>query len=108
MPGQNIHAKLKELQAKRLRESLLHLFLYSHTYQVMIKLTKMNGQVCLLNHALIEIIEESPDTCITMSNGNRYLIIESGEEIREKIIAFNVEILQRAGYNTSLVKPTAE
>ena len=63
----------------------------------MIQLTKMNGHICLLNHALIEIIEESPDTCITLSNGNRYLVLESAEEIREKIIAFHVEILQRAG-----------
>lgn len=63
----------------------------------MIQLTKMNGHECLLNHALIEIIEESPDTCITLSNGNRYLVLESAEEIREKIIAFHVEILHRAG-----------
>lgn len=63
----------------------------------MIKLTKMNGKDCLLNHSLIEIIEESPDTCITLNNGNRYLVLESGAEIRERIIAFNVEILQRAG-----------
>ncbi|RPH42455.1 MAG: flagellar protein [Desulfobulbaceae bacterium] len=63
----------------------------------MIQLTKMNGHGCLLNHALIEIIEESPDTCVTLSNGNRYLVLESAEEIREKIIAFHVEILRRAG-----------
>ena len=76
-------------------------------YRIMIKLTKMNGHDCLINHLLIEIVEESPDTCITLNNGNRYLVLESGEEIREKIIAFNVEILQRAG-SASLVKPTAE
>ena len=55
----------------------------------MIKLTKINGTECLLNHTLFEIIEESPDTCITMSNGNRYLVLESGMQIQEKIIAFN-------------------
>jgi flagellar protein FlbD len=63
----------------------------------MIKLTKINGTECFLNHTLIEIIEESPDTCITMSNGNRYLVLDSGQQIQEKIIAFNVEVLQRAG-----------
>ena len=63
----------------------------------MIKLTKINGTECLLNHTLFEIIEESPDTCITMNNGNRYLVLESGLQIQEKIIAFNVEVLQRAG-----------
>jgi len=63
----------------------------------MIRLTKINGTECFLNHMLIEIIEESPDTCITMSNGNRYLVKESSEQIQEKIISFNVEVLQRAG-----------
>jgi flagellar protein FlbD len=63
----------------------------------MIKLTKINGHECFLNHALIEIIEESPDTCITMSNGNRYLVLESGVEIRDKIQEFHAEILRRAG-----------
>jgi flagellar protein FlbD len=63
----------------------------------MIKLTKINGTECLLNHTLFEIIEESPDTCITMSNGNRYLVLESGRQIQDKIISFNVEVLQRAG-----------
>ncbi len=73
----------------------------------MIKLTKINGTQCFLNHSLIEIIEESPDTCITLSNGNRYLVMESGEQIQEKIISFNVEVLQRAG-KTQQINMTAE
>ncbi|KAB2891909.1 MAG: flagellar FlbD family protein [Desulfobulbaceae bacterium] len=68
----------------------------------MIKLTKMNGHECLLNHTLIEIIEESPDTCITLSNGNRYIVLESGEVIREKIIEFSAEVMRRAGYQSLL------
>ena len=63
----------------------------------MIKLTKINGHECFLNHALIEIIEESPDTCITMNNGNRYLVLESCVEIRNKILEFQADILRRAG-----------
>lgn len=63
----------------------------------MIHLTKINGIPCFLNHTLFEIIEELPDTCITMSNGNRYLVLESGLQIQEKIITFNVDVLQRAG-----------
>lgn len=63
----------------------------------MIQLTKINGTPCFLNHALFEIIEELPDTCITLSNGNRYLVLESGLHIQQKIITFNVEVLQRAG-----------
>ncbi len=68
----------------------------------MIKLTKMNGHDCLLNHMLIELIEESPDTCVTLSNGNRYIVLDSAEAIREKVIAFNAEVLRRAGCPPSL------
>ncbi len=63
----------------------------------MIKLSKIGGTECYINHSLIELIEESPDTCITMSNGNRYLVLETGQQILEKIISFNVSVLQRAG-----------
>lgn len=63
----------------------------------MIQLSKIGGTDCYLNHSLIELIEESPDTCITMSNGNRYLVLETGQQILEKIISFNVSVLQRAG-----------
>ena len=80
---------------------------FSFQLSPMIKLTKLNGHDCLLNHALIEIIEEFPDTCITMTNGNRYLVLESGEEIRERIIAFQVEVLQRANSMPNS-KPTTD
>lgn len=73
----------------------------------MIKLTKINGTECYLNHALFEIIEESPDTCITMNNGNRYLVLESGHEIQEKIISFNVAVLNKAGMGGN-VNPAAK
>lgn len=63
----------------------------------MIHLTKIGGTGCFLNHALFELIEESPDTCITMSNGNRYLVLETAQQIRERIISWNVDILKRAG-----------
>jgi flagellar protein FlbD len=62
----------------------------------MIQLTKINGKDCFLNHLLIEIMEESPDTCITLKNGNRYLVRESCAEIRDKILEFQAEVLQRA------------
>ena len=103
LPGVDFHAKLETLPAKcpcfsrlpKPRNTLPSLL-------SMIKLTKMNGHDCLLNHLLIEIIEESPDTCITLSNGNRYIVLESAEEIREKIIVYSAEIMRRAGYNPQL------
>lgn len=103
MPWVNFHAKLKTLSAKSLYSILLPGPKNTLSSLLpMIKLTKMNGHDCLLNHMLIEIIEESPDTCITLSNGNRYIVLESAEEIREKIIDFSAEIMRRAGHQPPL------
>ena len=66
----------------------------------MIKLTRLDGTVMYLNADQIEIIEEVPDTHITLLNGNRYLVREMAELITDKIVTFRASILRRAGANT--------
>lgn len=51
----------------------------------MIKLTRINGTVILINERYVEIIEETPDTVITMENGHRYLVQEKIDDILEMI-----------------------
>lgn len=62
----------------------------------MIKLTRINGSVILVNESFMEAAEETPDTVITMQNGHRYLvqekideIIEMSEEFRRECAAVN-------------------
>lgn len=47
----------------------------------MIKLTRLNGTVILINENFIELAEETPDTVITMENGHRYLVQEKLDDI---------------------------
>lgn len=54
----------------------------------MIKLTRINGTVILLNEKFVEIVEEAPDTVVTMENGHRYLVQEKIDDILEMIRAF--------------------
>lgn len=54
----------------------------------MIKLTRINGTVILINEKFVEIIEETPDTVVTMENGHRYLVQEKIDDILEMIRAF--------------------
>ena len=54
----------------------------------MVTLHKLNGDIFVLNTSHIEKIEERPDTTITLTNENKYLVTESAEEIIEKIISF--------------------
>jgi flagellar protein FlbD len=47
----------------------------------MIKLHRINGGEIFLNEKLIEIIESTPDTIITLNNGHKYIIREKIESI---------------------------
>jgi len=54
----------------------------------MIVLTKIGGRQILINEALIETANETPDTVIMMNNGHTYIVTETIEEIMRKIIEF--------------------
>ena len=54
----------------------------------MIFATRLNKKPFYLNCDLIELIEETPDTLITMTTGKRFLVEESAQQIIEKIISY--------------------
>lgn len=47
----------------------------------MIILTRLNGSRMCLNAFLIEHLEETPDTVVTLTNGHRFVVVESVDEI---------------------------
>jgi len=55
-------------------------------------LTKMNNEVVLLNNDLIETIEETPDTVITLTTGKKFIIKETSKEVLEKVLEFKTKI----------------
>ena len=61
----------------------------------MIELTGMNNTSFILNDDHIEKIEQVPETLITLSNGKKYIVIESVDEIRFKIIKYKREIFMQ-------------
>jgi flagellar protein FlbD len=63
--------------------------------RAMIKVTRLDGSEMYINEDLFEIIEETPDTHITLTNGNRYLVRESASVLMEKIVCFKSRILAR-------------
>jgi len=52
---------------------------------IMITITRINGSNLVLNALLIETIESTPDTVITLTNGKRYICKENTNEIIEKV-----------------------
>jgi len=62
----------------------------------MIKVTSLDGSEMYLNPDLIEIITETPDTHITLSNGNRYLVLEPASVVIGRIVNFKARLMRRA------------
>ncbi len=58
----------------------------------MIKVTKLNGDVIYINSNLIEFIEETPDTMITLTTGKKIIVKEKIDEIIDRIIEYNRKI----------------
>lgn len=59
---------------------------------MMVTLTKLNNKPFILNTDLIETIEQAPDTVITMTAGNRYVVRETPDEIIERIVQLKRKI----------------
>jgi len=58
----------------------------------MIKLTKLNKQEFYLNSDLIETVEATPDTVVTLLNGKKYIALETAEDIVNSVIRFRGKI----------------
>lgn len=58
----------------------------------MIFLTGMDNKEYMLNADHIEKIEEVPETVITLINGKKYLVLDSIEEVRDKVIKYKNRI----------------
>lgn len=63
----------------------------------MICLTRLHGSSIYINPDQIQSIEETPDTHITLMNGNRFIVVENTAIIVEKIVILKAAILRRAG-----------
>ena len=58
----------------------------------MIHVTRLNHSRLILNSDLIETIENTPDTVITLVNDRRITVMESADELIEKVRAFRMSL----------------
>lgn len=54
----------------------------------MIKVTRLNGQLIVINADLIEFVEEIPDTIISLTTGKKIMVKENADDIIEKVTDF--------------------
>ena len=59
----------------------------------MITLTKLNGHSMILNSDLIKTAEASPDTMLTLINGEKLIVREDLDEVMERVLAYRARLL---------------
>ena len=61
----------------------------------MISLTRLNGITFWLNAELIETVEATPDVVVTLTNGRKYVVRETIEEVVTVIENYRVRLFRK-------------
>jgi flagellar protein FlbD len=56
--------------------------------ETMIELHKINGAPVFVNPDLIRLIEKTPDTVLTFTDGEKLMVRDKPDEIVEKVVRF--------------------
>jgi flagellar protein FlbD len=73
----------------------------------MIQLTRLNHIPMVLNSDLIEHIEITPDTVITLTTGQKIVVLEPACDVVERVVAYRRSIYQGV-LNCPMVKRREE
>ena len=57
----------------------------------MIDVTRLNGKALTINAELIETVEETPDTVITLTTGKKIIVKESRQIVKNLVILYKSE-----------------
>ncbi|WP_325228011.1 flagellar FlbD family protein [Schnuerera sp.] len=60
----------------------------------MIKVKRLNGKEFVVNSDLIQYVEETPDTVITLTTGQKIVVVETVDQIIEKVIAYKARSIE--------------
>ncbi|MCL5256776.1 MAG: flagellar FlbD family protein [Chloroflexi bacterium] len=58
----------------------------------MIRVTRLDGTEVVLNSDLIEFVQATPDTVISLTNSKKILVRESIEDVLERIVEYKRRI----------------
>jgi len=70
----------------------------------MIKVTRFNGKEFFVNADLMEFLEATPDTIISLTTGKKLIVKETVDEVIEKIIEFKSRALRNWEHITKVDK----
>ena len=58
----------------------------------MIKVTRLNGKELIINADLIETVEATPDTIITLTTNSKFMVRETPEEVVDRVVEYKRRI----------------
>lgn len=61
----------------------------------MVRLTRINRIPLVINSDLIEHIEVTPDTVVCLTTGQKFIVLETADEVIDRVIRFRRELLRR-------------
>ena len=64
----------------------------------MITLTRLSGTAFLLNADLIERVDSTPDTVISLVDGTKYVVSEPLSVVLEEVLDYRARIVARATF----------
>jgi flagellar protein FlbD len=73
----------------------------------MIQLTRLNGNPLVVNSDLIKYAESSPDTMLTLVNGEKIVVLESCDEVVRRTIAYRARVYREAALPWEAASETA-
>ena len=59
----------------------------------MILVHRLRGEPMYLNPDLVESIEETPDTVLTLTDGRRTVVSDAAEDVVDRILRFRAQVL---------------
>jgi len=58
----------------------------------MIRLTRLNDKEFVVNADMVKFVEQTPDTIITLTNGEKVVVKEEVDEVIRRIVAYQRSI----------------
>ena len=69
----------------------------------MIQLTRLNNHALVVNSDQIKFVEQAPDTVITLLNGEKIVVLESAQDVLDRVIQFRRSVLQGIAHCTAFL-----
>ena len=61
----------------------------------MIRLTRLNNQPIVVNAEMVESLEATPDTVVSLANGQKLAVLETVDEVIAEIVHYQQKVREK-------------